>query len=57
MKEVMHKFEVVVTTTSPEDTVEKFRDVLCNELYQGETDAALIGVTGYSVSHISTQEL
>lgn len=57
MKEVMHKFKFVVTTTSPNDTVEKFRYVLCNGMYQGETDGVLIGVTEYSVSHISTQEV
>ncbi len=57
MKEVIHKFQVTVATTSVEDSIAKIRDVLCNGLYQGETDEVLVGITEYSVYHISTQEV
>ena len=53
----VHKFLVTVETTSPEDTAKKITDILSNGLYQGETDEVLVGITGYSVSHLSTLEL
>lgn len=50
------KFEVRVTTTSPDDKPQRIREAIINGIFLADEDNNLTGLTSYSVSHISTMK-